>query len=478
MRRAAPVVMAVYAIAGVAAAGLPDADLALALLEARSGGDATSPDRSRSAFTQHAPGLSGSELAAFALGNRVFSTPWVEAGASVAHFDGLGPFYSSRSCSGCHLRDGRGRPPGGPDDIGETMLVRLGAADGPRTGLPDPRYGRVLSGRAVRGLAAEGRLEVRWEEIEHRYPDGTRARLRRPRARVADAAYGPLARDTRISARIAPAVIGVGLLEAIPDSVLAALADPDDADRDGISGRVHWRNDDALEAFIAVRHPAAATKPGPLPRAGRFGWKAAQVTLAAQVTAALAEDMGITTPSRPRPELSAAQVVARGRANGGEPELDGEALEALLAYCRLIAVPARRDVDDPAVRRGAERFRELGCASCHVPALTTGEAPAPALARQVVHPFSDLLLHDMGPELSDRMPEGAARASEWRTAPLWGLGLAATVNGYLYLLHDGRARTTEEAILWHDGEARRSRNAFRSLPASGRSDLLRFLDSL
>jgi CxxC motif-containing protein (DUF1111 family) len=221
----------------------------------------------------------------------------------------------------------------------------------------------------------------------------------------------------------------------------------------------------------------AGVVPDALPPAGRFGWKAAQPTVAAQVTVALVDDMGITTPARPEPGLTEAQAAARLRRNGGEPELDGKSLEALLTYCRLLAVPARRDLDDASVRRGAARFRELGCASCHVPALTTGAAPAPALAHQVIHPFSDLLLHDMGPELSDGVSEGDARAAEWRTPPLWGLGLARTVNGHLFLLHDGRARTTEEAILWHGGEARRSRDGFRSLPDAARRDLLRFLET-
>jgi CxxC motif-containing protein (DUF1111 family) len=476
MRRVVPALMALYAIAGVAAADLPGFDATLGLLEPRSGGEATTRERSRSAFTQHAPGLDSLALAGFALGNRVFSTPWVEAGASVAHFDGLGPYHSSRSCSGCHLRDGRGRPTEHPAGPARSMLVRLGAEDG--AGRGDPRYGGVLSERAVRGLPPEGRLAVRWEEIQHRYPDGSRTRLRRPRFEIVEAAYGPLARSTRVSARIAPAVIGAGLLEAVPDSLLAALADPEDADRDGISGRVHWREPDERTPPEEVRLAATGRFPGTPSRAGRFGWKAMRSTVADQVAAALADDMGITTPARPELDLTEVQAEASLRPTGGEPELAGAALEALLDYCRLLAVPERRDLDDVSVQRGAARFRAAGCASCHVPSLTTGASRTAGLARQVIHPFSDLLLHDMGAELSDGMTEGHARAAEWRTPPLWGLGLARTVNGYLFLLHDGRARTTEEAILWHGGEARRSRDAFRSLPAAARGDLLRFLESL
>ena len=460
MRRIAAMVLTAWAIAtGATAALAPEGP---ELLIARSGGDATTDVQSRNAFTQHPSALDADALRVFAYGNRIFSTPWVEAPASVKHFDGLGPFFSSRSCSGCHVHDGRGRPPAGPGDSTVSMVVKLGIADASGRRRPDPRYGGVLSERAVRALAPEGRLVVEWEDVERPYPDGARATLRRPRSRVTELHYGPLSQETRPSLRIAPAVIGVGLLEAVPESLLAALADSEDADRDGVSGRIHWLPGDASGA----RH------------AGRFGWKAAQPSVAAQVTTALVEDMGITTPARPRADLGAGQSAARSRPTGGEPELKGAALEALVAYCRLVAVPARRTLDDPAVRRGADRFRESGCASCHAPALSTGAGPQATLSRQVVHPFTDLLLHDMGPELSDGMPEGDAAASEWRTPPLWGIGLAATVNGNRFLLHDGRARSYEEAILWHGGEAEKSRETFRALPAAARNDLVRFLDSL
>ena len=462
MRRIAVLAATAYAMVAVAAADLPGSDPEVELLAARSGGDATTDVQSASAFTQHVAVLDAEALGQFARGNRIFSTPWVEAPASVTHFDGLGPFYTRRSCSGCHVHDGRGRPPEGPDDSTAAVVVKLGRRDRAGTRLPDPNYGGILSERAVRGLAAEGRLVVEWEAIEHAYPDGERAMLRRPRVRVADAGYGALAEDTRLSLRIPPAVFGSGLLEAVPDSLLLALADPDDADGDGVSGRVAWLG--------------RGTSGGR--RAGRLGWKAAQPSVAEQVATALNEDMGITTPSRPRTELTKVQRAARSRPSGGRPELAGAALEALVNYIRWIAVPARRGLEDAEVRRGALRFRDAGCADCHVPRLVTGAAGEPPLARQVIHPFTDLLLHDMGPGLADGMPEGAADDAEWRTPPLWGLGLTETVNGHRFLLHDGRARTLEEAILWHDGEASRSREAFRALSAAERRDLVRFLDSL
>jgi len=466
MRRGIAFLATAYVIVSVASAARTEPGARSELHDERSAGDATVQVQSRSAFTQHVPGLTAEQLSAFALGDHVFRTPWVEAPASVAAFDGLGPFYSARSCSGCHMRDGRGHPPDGPDDVSRSMVVKLGVPDSAGRRRPDARYGGHLSERAVRGLTPEGRLVVRWEDFEHVYADGERTTLRRPRIEVAAAAYGALSHDTRISARIAPAVIGGGLLESVPDSVLIALADSGDADGDGISGRVHWRE---------------PTKPGaavPARRLGRFGWKATQPSLAAQVATALADDIGITTPARPELEFTRVQRTARGKPRGGEPELEGTTLAALIEYCRLVAVPARRDVDDPGVQRGAERFRDAGCTGCHVVTLPTGDDSVRAMSRQLIHPYSDLLLHDMGPGLSDGMPEGNAQPSEWRTPPLWGLGRSVVVSGYLFLLHDGRARTFEEAILWHDGEGRRSRDAFEALPAASRGDLIRFLESL
>jgi len=462
MRRVAILVATAYALGVAAAADLRGPAPELELLIARPGGDATTEAGPGRAFGEHAPGLDDAALGRFARGRRTFETPWIEAPASVAHFDGLGPFYTRRSCSGCHAFDGRGRLPAGAGEPTAAVVVKLGRAGRAGGRLPDPRYGLVLNERAVRGLAAEGRPVVEWEPVEHLYPDGASVTLRRPRVRFADLGYGPLADDTRVSLRVPPAVFGAGLLEAVPDSLIATLADPADADGDGISGRVAWLDGG----------PSADR------RAGRFGWKAAQGSVADQVAASLDDELGITTPARPHSELTGFQRAARSLPDGGRPELMGAALEALVDFCRWTAVPSRRGLEDPTVRRGARKFRDSGCAGCHVPTLTTGDAGQRPLAPQVIHPFTDLLLHDLGPGLADGMPEGAAGEAEWRTPPLWGLGLAGTVNAHRFLLHDGRARTPEEAILWHGGEAARSREAFRALSAAERRDLVRFLDSL
>jgi CxxC motif-containing protein (DUF1111 family) len=445
-----------YAVASVAVAGRTiEADATLT--DARTGGDATVADSSRASFTQHVANLTPDQLFAFAFGNRIFSTPWVEAPSSVTMFDGLGPYYSAHSCSGCHVRDGRGRPPEGPTDSSRAVVVKLGAAAGHGDGRPDPRYGSQFSERAARGLAPEGDLVVEWQDVR----DSSGVMLRRPRFSIAGTAYGPMDPDTRLSVRIAPVAFGTGLLEAVPDSLLAALEDPGDRDGDGVSGRVHWVADE---------------KGGR--RAGHLGWKATQVTVAGQVAAALAGDMGITSPLRPHEEITVAESTAHRVPSGGDPEIEGKPLASLVDYCRTLAVPGRRGLGQPAVASGARLFAEIGCASCHRPTLVTGTADIPALAHQTFHPYTDLLLHDLGPGLDDGMPEGDAAGREWRTAPLWGIGLAQRVNGYRFLLHDGRARTIEEAVLWHGGEAERSRRAYLALKKDARLWLAAFVESL
>jgi CxxC motif-containing protein (DUF1111 family) len=454
-RRIVGAVVLGYVFAGAALAGrLVEPDPALT--DPRAGGDATVSDSTRAAFTQHVEGLTPDQLFAFAFGNRIFSTPWVEAPSSVTIFDGLGPFYSARSCSGCHVKDGRGRPPAGPADSARAVVVKLGAA---ADGRPDPRYGSQFSERSVHGLPAEGELVVRWVDVAD--SAGSQTTLRRPRYSIASTAYGALAPDTRVSVRIAPVAFGVGLLEAVPDSLIASLEDPTDRDGDGVRGRVHWVSDG---------------KGGR--RAGHLGWKATQVTVASQVGTALVGDMGITSPERPHEEIMPAESLASHVPSGGDPEIVGKPFTSLVFYCRTLAVPGRRSVRDPAVMRGAETFVQVGCANCHRPTLVTGNADIGALSHQVIHPYTDLLLHDMGPALDDGMPEGDAKGREWRTAPLWGLGLAERVNGYRYLLHDGRARSLEEAILWHGGEAERSRRAYISLTRAERVALAAFIESL
>jgi CxxC motif-containing protein (DUF1111 family) len=420
----------------------------------------------RNAFARPMPKLSRETLRQFSVGNSFFNANWVIAPGVPDSRDGLGPFFHARSCSACHPFDGRGRPP----EPGETMtglLFRLGTPQS--AGIPI--YGHQLAPRAVPGLDPEGDIATTWTERCEKFPDGTERTLVAPDYAPKDWHYGPPPADLRLSPRLAPPVFGGGLIEAIPDDRLSQRADPDDADHDGISGRVN---------IVARREPdGSATK-----TIGRFGWKASVPSLRHQAAAALRDDLGITSRLAPDENYSAAQVeragaFPRGIEGTSEFEATDKILDRLETYLRTLAPPARRNVDDATVRRGEILFASLRCAHCHLPEMQTGPSPPLSeLAEKTFHPYTDVLLHDMGPLLADGRPDGEASGTEWRTAPLWGLGLLETVNGHTRLLHDGRARSAEEAILWHGGEADQSRQAYKALPLADREALLRFLDSL
>lgn len=432
---------------------------------ARPGGATTVDDRSENAFGFPAANLDPARSDDFFVGNSFFKGNWVIAPASTEDRDGLGPFFNAASCSSCHFKDGRGRPPG--DDLPHAagLLLRLGrpgvtAHGAPR---PDPVYGDQLQPMALPGIRPEAELRVAYTEVPGQYADGTPFHLRRPAYTVADPAYGALEGDLLTSPRVAPALIGVGLLESVPEARLVALADPDDADGDGVSGRpnrVHAVGSDT-------------------PAIGRFGWKANQPTVKQQVAAAFVGDIGITSTLFPEENATVHQEDARQRPVGGSPELDDRTLDFVSFYTRTLAVPARRNPEAPEVQRGRELFQAAGCAACHVPRHDTGDDPSfPELSRQTIFPYTDLLLHDMGEGLADGRPDFEADGREWRTPPLWGLGLQQRVNGHRLLLHDGRARGVAEAILWHGGEAETSREAFRRLDAPDREALIAFVEDL
>jgi CxxC motif-containing protein (DUF1111 family) len=399
--------------------------------EERSGGDTTVFDSRRTAYGRAAANLSPARWAELRMGKQRFTEPWSQRG----------PWSDAATCADCHFLDGRGPAPDGPASA-PVQLLRLGNASGGG----DPRYGRQLR-RHGHGVPAPGGFVVEWEEVAGRYPSGEGFALRRPRPRLTVLAHGALHESTRISLRMPPAMVGLGLLEAVPEEALLALADPADEDGDGISGRAQ-RGRDPLTGRPAL---------------GRFGWKAGQPSLSSQAAAALAEDLGVVSPL----------------AGAGDAEITAEEVTALVRYLRGLGVPGRRDWAAPTVRRGQARFAEIGCARCHLPRLTTGVLPGwPELSGQAIRPYTDLLLHDLGAELDDRVTEGEASGREWRTAPLWGLGLLPVVSGEPGLLHDGRARTAEEAILWHGGEAEPARERWKALPRVEREALLAFLGSL
>jgi CxxC motif-containing protein (DUF1111 family) len=445
-----------------AAGGAPD------WFTAKSGGDATLTIANENAYARAIATMPPEDLRRFTFGNRIFNTNWVAAPASVETFDGLGPVFNRVSCSACHTRDGRGRPPETEGAPLESMLIRLSLPGAGEHGgvKPVPHYGDQLNEKALPGVPAEGRTVVRFRERAGRYPDGTAYSLLVPRYEFADLAFGALPRGTLISPRVAPPVFGLGLLEALPEAEILSREDPGDANHDGVSGRANrvW---DAINSRVAL---------------GRFGWKANQPSLQQQNAAAANGDIGITTRIFPHENIAAGQEAAAAAMTGaqnGEPELKDEFFAKLTFYLQTLAVPAARHVDDPQVRKGADLFAKVGCSACHTPTMTTGEYPeVPELAHQTIHPYSDLLLHDMGKDLADGRADFAANGREWRTAPLWGVGLTPIVNRHTRFLHDGRARSLEEAVLWHAGEAQGARQRFMNLRRDEREALLTFLNDL
>jgi CxxC motif-containing protein (DUF1111 family) len=445
------------------------------------GGAATSRKRvNQDAFSHPSANLSFEEQGTFKLGNGLFRKLWVSSPSSTQASDGLGPLFNARACQSCHLKDGRGHPPEGNADA-TSMFLRLARAAetaeekamlGRKAALnfPDPVYGGQLQDLAVPGLASEGRMKIAYEEMSVTLGDGSVVSLRKPSYSVDDLSLGPLHPATTLSPRVTPPMIGLGLVEQIHPADILAKADPDDRDGDGISGKAS-----------VVRDAASGES-----ALGRFGWKASTPSIRQQSAEAFVGDIGISTPDVPRHwgDCSDAQKDCRALPNGvqerlGETEAPNPVLDLVTFYSQNLAVPARRDVGKPEVLAGKKVFYQLGCASCHTPKFVTRrDAPNKAHAFQLIWPYSDFLLHDMGEGLADGQSVGDATGREWRTPPLWGIGLTEQVSGHTFFLHDGRARNLTEAILWHGGEAQAARDGFAALPKADRDALAKFLESL
>lgn len=426
-----------------------------------SGGENTVFDQSANAFAFPAPLLTNEEELLFGIGNSFFNLNWVTAPASTTARDGLGPTFNARSCSGCHFRDGRGRQPLFDGEQNHGLLLRLSINGANANGGPNPHpiYGGQLQDRAVPDFIPEGLFMIRYEEITGEYGDGTTYSLRKPIYHFNDLAYGDMG-QVNVSPRVGQQVIGLGMLEAVDESTILSFADELDRDGDGISGRANYVWDVTSQTT----------------RLGRFGWKANQPNLFQQTADAFLGDIGIT--SSLFPDENCLTQDCFDLPNGGTPEIEDEELKNVVLYVSSLAVPARRNHDDLEILKGKVIFDDLGCAKCHIPKMTTGFHEIPALSNQTIRPYTDLLLHDMGEELADNRKDFLATGSEWRTQPLWGLGLIETVNEHTFLLHDGRARNIEEAILWHGGEAEESKDGFKMLPKEKREQLILFLKSL
>jgi CxxC motif-containing protein (DUF1111 family) len=435
------------------------------LLQPNSGGAMTVSESSRHAFSRPAPNLDVAQRGQFFIGNAFFNSPWVVAPASAGARDGLGPLFNARSCDACHNNDGRGQPPVKADEQPVSMVIQFATSTPGDNNEPqsDPNYGVNFNPFAIGGVPAEGKLRIRHRQIDGTYGDGTAYTLLAPEYLFEELAYGEFAADTKLSPRVAPSVFGSGLLEAIPEEQIMERNDPEDADRNGISGRPNHVWDPLVGRAVL----------------GRFGWKLNQPDIAHQTAAAFSSEIGMSSSFRPEQICTSAQAACAAAPIGGEPEISDEIFTHMVTYQRMLAVPVRRNLDAPDVQRGARMFLEAGCESCHRATFKTDNVKdQPWLSNQTIHPFTDMLLHDMGDGLADGRADFAASGSEWRTSPLWGLGLQKTVNGHTRLLHDGRARDVSEAILWHGGEAERAKEAFRNLPKQDREALLRFIDSL
>lgn len=431
------------------------------------GGQTTLPyqysDEPDNHFMQMATNLADLNAQPFVRGRRVHHTHMTDGshdeGPENGLFDELkgiaGPNYVNASCDGCHKRNGRAPV----ENVGvplDKWVFKVAAADGGK----DPLIGGVLQPSGASGAAGEGTVSIaRWVQNA----DG----LRSPEYAFSKE------KPALFSARLAPQLVGLGLLEAVPETTILAFADADDENGDGVSGRPQISVD-----------PVTGQK-----RLGRFGWKAAASSLKHQIAAALNGDMGVMTSVMPKPDCGAMQ---QSCGNDKGPELADKHLDDLVKYVHLLGVRARRNLDDAQAVRGEVVFAQAGCATCHVPELKTGKVhPLAELRSQTIRPYSDLLLHDMGPGLADSLGEGLASGAEWRTTPLWGVGLSACVTGgvtgpaqkqvcapHPSYLHDGRARTLDEAIRWHGGEGQKSKDAYVALPVADKTAVIKFLESL
>jgi CxxC motif-containing protein (DUF1111 family) len=456
--------LALAAAAAAAAAETPPAAPPSAIPSAL-GGALSRAAGGRDSFALPAPFLAGDRLERFFAGQRLFNIAFVPAPSAVVETQGLGPTFNRPSCAACHAGDGRGAPPKDAAEALNQMVVRLATVE--RAPVlrfaPHRRYGGQLNERAIEGVPAEGFAEIAWVEAPGAYADGTRYSLRRPRLALKELAFGILEPDTHLSPRVAPQLVGLGLLEAIREADILAHAETTQPDR--VQGQPAREYDAAAGRFVL----------------GRFGWRGERRDVRDQIAAALIGDMGITNPLHAAQNCPPIQRACRAAPAGPQPEFSAAQLDTLVFYVSTLAVPARRAAEAPETRRGERLFFALGCDTCHRPRWTTGPHAIPELARQTIHPFTDLLLHDLGADLADETVGGAPAhpfARLWRTAPLWGLGLVESVNGHLLLLHDGRARGFAEAILWHGGAAEPARERFRALPAADRDALVAFLRSL
>ena len=447
-----------------------------------SGGKGTVKAENKNAFSLPMKNIKLEKKIDFFVGNGLFKRIWVSSPASTEASDGLGPLFNSRACQRCHLKDGRGHPPkaNAPGDNAVSMVLHLSIP--PQTSgeidllnslrikaIPEPIYGAQLSDFSIQGILAEGEIFIDYEYIPIAFDNGMIITLNKPIYSIVNTNYGELHAETRISARVAQPMIGLGLIQSIDPKDILVNADEKDLNSDFISGKANYVWDYELNK----------------PSLGLFGWKATQPNIRQQAADAFNNDMGLSTTLFPEGDnCTSNQSECKELPNGNTErhdnvEISNEQLSLIEFYASHLAVPIRRNHDEPNVLKGKKIFYQSGCVSCHTPKYETIEnAYTQALSSQLIWPYSDFLLHDMGPGLADKNKEYLAEGNEWRTQPLWGIGLTEKVNGHSNLLHDGRANNIIEAILWHGGEAEDSKNEVLKLTIDELDQLIDFIESL
>jgi CxxC motif-containing protein (DUF1111 family) len=424
------------------------------------GVNGTVADETSNAFGNPVPRLTNSESDQFIVGNSFNRNSWVTAPSSTTGRDGLGPLFNATACASCHILDGRGKPPAAGESI-SSIIFRLSMPGD----VEIPNYGKQLQNRAINGVLPEGSVNITYTEIPGTYPDGTTYSLRKPHYQFVDLKYGDFPAGFLFSPRVAPKMAGAGNFDAVTDATLLAMADPLDADGDGISGKVNYVFDNIKNKTVIGRH----------------GWKSNTASIPEQVADAFINDIGITSIVFPDQQLSGTQIdMYKDLPNGGSPELETRFYNDVVFYTSALAMPERRKTfNEQSVLEGKKIFKTIGCGKCHAPELKTGTHEIVSqLSNQTIRPYSDLLLHDMGEGLADNRPDHDATGNEWRTTPLWGISYYQTVNKHTFLLHDGRARNIEEAILWHGGESEKVINSFKSLSKTERDKVIKFLETL
>lgn len=421
-----------------------------------SGGFATVFDVTSQAFTHDVDGLSARDVAVHGFGDQNFEQTFVDDSTI---FGGKGPIFNNVSCISCHHNDGKGTPTAGFQNSSLLFRISIPGLDEHGAPLSAPGYGFQIQDKALLGVQPEAHIDIQYKDSIVTYADGSIVSLRVPKYTVQNAYY-PLPASYYLSPRLAPPVFGAGLLEDISESTILSFADENDANGDGISGKPNF-------IFDTITNK---------PVLGRFGLKANTSSIEKQVAVAYQQDMGVTSYLLPDESSKGQSQYTQTRT---KIELPDSTLKAVIFYIRTLAVPARRNVTDSSNVQGARLFTQISCAKCHIQTIQTGvDLTLPQLSNQRIHPYTDLLLHDMGAGLADGRPDFDASGTEWRTAPLWGIGLFPKTNGTPFYLHDGRARSIEEAILWHGGEAQNAKEQYRSLSKNDRDKLLSFLNSL